>query len=222
MTYPILQRWLKEAIQERTPVTPTRLVIHSTANPGASDENHFLWLDAARRHGWANYYLDHDSISQVVPEGLKAPAQGPTYNAMSLSIELCEPATTLPWAEQVRRFDETWKRGVWLSADILFRHGWPITAMVGHFEVSQQVPNETDHTDPLPFFKRFGKTWTDWRADVAKALEERKRGYPTEAPEWKWQAVRDLVGMGLLHDMRHPLQPVEWWELALMLARVRQ
>lgn len=219
--YPILVRHLRPDILVREPVTPNCLVIHSTANPGATDEAHYKWLDGARRHGWANYYLDWDSISQLVPEGMLAPAQGPTFNARALSIELCEPPTNIPLAEQRQMFEEVWRRGVWLAADILFRYGWELHQMLSHADVSRMHPTETDHTDPIAFFARFGRTWAQFQAAVADALEERHRDHPDAEP-WQYDPVRRLQEAGLLHDLRHPRQPVEWWELGFMLERIRE
>lgn len=218
--YPIFVRHLRDEIQERKPIRPARLVIHSTANPGATDEDHFRWLDGARRHGWANYYLDHDSISELVPEGMLAPAQGPTANSDSISIEMCEPATTLPWAEQVRQFQETWNRAVWLSADILHRYGWGVDKLYAHFEISQLYPKETNHTDPQGFFARYGRSWVQFKAEVAQLLEEMHSQYPKPA-DWQYEPMQWLQQEGLLHTMRHPRQPVEWWELGYMLQRIK-
>lgn len=211
MSYPIFRRLLHPDIQVRTPIRPGRLVIHSTANPGVSDENHFKWLDKARQHGWANYYLDWDSISAVVEEGMLAPAQGATANQDSISIELCEARTHL-------EFIEVWNRGVWLSADILFRYGWSMNDMQGHFEISRQYPQETDHTDPEPYFRRFGRTWANFKADVQVLLDSMRATYPEAAP-WQYEAVKALQAQGLLNDLRHPRQTVEWWEMAFMIQR---
>lgn len=219
--YPIVVRHLRDDIQVREPLRAEGLVVHSTANPGATDEDHFKWLDAARRHGWTHYFVDWDSISQIVPEGLVAPGQGPTANGTRLSMELCEPSTKLPWAEQVRQFNEVWARGVWLAADIMFRYGWGMDRLEDHATVSKRHPNETDHVDPGPFFARFGRTWGQFVDAVREQLAKLRRGYPEAAP-WQYDPVRRLQEAGLLHDLRHPRQPVEWWELGFMLERVRE
>lgn len=214
----ILERLLRDELQERIPLRATRLVIHSTANPGATDETHFKWLDADRRHGWAHYYLDWDSISQLVPEGLIAPAQGPTANQDSISIELCEPASNIPAAEQRRLFDAVWARGAWLAADILLRYGWGIDRLQNHADITQQNPTETDHTDPLPLLRRFGKTWAQFVYAAAKLVDEGRQQYPAAAP-WQESLIDQMVAAGQLNQRRHPLQPVVWWELAAMLQR---
>lgn len=206
MAYQIFERFIREAIQERIPLKARRLVIHSTANPGATDEAHFTWLDGARRHGWAHYYLDWDSISQLVPEGFVAPAQGPTANRDSISIEICEGTTR-------EQFDEAWKRAVWLAADILHRYAWSIDAMVSHADISRLYPRETDHTDPIPYFARWGRTWDQFRADVAAALEGMRSYLPAE--RWQEEYIDQLMQAGLLSQRRHPNEPTVWWELAV-------
>lgn len=211
--YPILQNWLRESIQDLVPVVPTCFVVHSTANPGVGDEAHVRWLNTARQHGWANYYGDHDSIRMVVPEGWRAPAQGPTYNLQALSYEMCEPGRDLSWDEQVRRFHETWNRAAWTAAETCFRFGWGIYQVISHAEVSAKVPNETDHTDPIAFFARYGRTFEDFRADVGALLEELNGAYP-EAADWQDGYIIGLMNAGYLSQRRHPNQPVIWWEMA--------
>lgn len=206
MAYQVLQRFLKDGIQERTPLRARRLVVHSTANPGVGDESHFSWLDGARRHGWTHYYLDWDSISQLVPEGFVAPAQGLTANRDSISFEICEGTTQA-------QFDEAWKRAVWLAADILNRYGWGIDAMVSHVDISRLYPQETDHTDPLGYFARWGRTWEQFKADVAAALES-MRSYPPAAP-WQEAYIDQLMQEGLLSQRRHPNGSAVWWEVAV-------
>lgn len=216
--YQILQRFLRPEIQIRQALQPDRLVIHSTANPGAGDEAHFQWLDGERRHGWGTYYLDHDSISQLVPEGLVAPAQGPTMNRRALSIEICEPSRDLPLEERQRRFNEAWARAVWLSADIAFRWGWDLHAILSHYQVSQMYPAETDHTDPVGFFNQYGRKWVDFLGDVEAELHVRRSEY-TPAHPYQSGFMDELLATGLIADRRHPRQPVEWWELAAVVTR---
>lgn len=213
MAYSVLERFLREDLQERVPLVTKRLVVHSTANPGVGDEAHFKWLDGARRHGWAHYYLDWDSISQLVPEGFVAPAQGPTANRDSISIEICEAADG-----RHDLFIEAWNRAVWLSANILRRHGLTTSALFSHADISRLYPQDTDHTDPIGFFSRFGRTWANFVADVQTSMQS---PWPS-AETWQEQAITDLLQTGLLQQRRHPNQPVLWWELALMLQRVRQ
>jgi hypothetical protein len=213
--YQVFDRLLQEELQDRIPLEAKRLVIHSTANPGVGDEAHFKWLNQARRHGWAHYYLDWDSISRLVPEGMVAPAQGPTANRDSISIEICEAP-----AGQTDEFLEAWERAVWLAADILDRYGWETDVLFSHADISKRYPAETDHTDPIAYFAQFGRSFSDFTADVAAALKQRRELPPAE--DWQEQLIDQLITEGLLTERRHPNQPVVWWELAAMLLRVRQ
>lgn len=209
--YQVLQRFLKEDVQERIPLRAKRLVIHSTANPGATDEGHFNWLDSARQHGWAHYYLDWDSISQLVPEGFVAPANGTTANKDSLSFEICEGTTE-------GQFKEAWNRAVWLAADILHRYGWTVEQMVSHADISRLYPQDTDHTDPIGYFERWGRSWWQFRTEVASALGQ-LNGYP-KASEWQEGTIDQLMQAGLLSQRRHPNEPVVWWELATQMLKL--
>lgn len=213
--YQVLQRFLQEDLQERTPLTATRLVAHSTANPGATDEGHFRWLDSARQHGWAHYYLDWDSISQLVPEGFVGPANGPTANADSISFEMCEPAAG---PNATAQFLQVWNRAVWLAADILHRYGWGIDRLFSHADISRLYPQDTDHQDPIAFLAQYGRTWDQFKSDVATALFGIGR-LPTPAP-WQDVLMDQMLQAGLLQQRRHPMQPVLWWELAAVALRL--
>lgn len=216
--YPILTNWLRESIQDLEPILPEVFVIHSTANPGAGDEMHVKWLNGARQHGWANYYLDHDSIRQVVPEGWRAPAQGPTYNRKALSLEMCEPATSLPWEEQMRRFEETWRRAVWLVAHTCHMYGWGTDRVISHAQISRELPGETDHTDPLGYFERYGRTWGMFESAVQTQLDKLNGVLPKAEP-WQDTYQTVLMDRGLLAQRRHALQTVAWWEMSAVLVK---
>lgn len=216
--FEVLERFLDDTILEKKPLRAEFLVVHSTANPGASDENHFSWLNRQRRHGWAHYYLDHDSISQVVPEGFIAPAQGSTMNQKAISMEICEPPTNLPWAEQVRLFTLTWEKATWLAADILFRKEWAIDRVLSHNQVSKMYPKETDHTDPIGFFARYGKTWDDFLKDVEAELKAMDA--PPPAAAWQQELMDEFLATGIITQARPPRQTVEWWELGAVATRL--
>jgi hypothetical protein len=211
--YQILERLLKDELQERIPLQARYLVIHSTANPSVGDEAHFKWLDSARQDGWAHYYLDWDSISQLVPEGLVAPAQGPNGNKAAISIEICEGTSQA-------QFDEAWKRAVWLAADIMHRYNWPMGCLYSHADITKMYPQDTDHTDPIAFFQKFGKRWEDFIQDVRAQLDILNRTYPPADP-WREDIITELMKTGLLSQRRHPNQPVLWWEEATMLLKLR-
>lgn len=217
--YPILTNWLRESIQDLEPIVPECFVVHSTANPGAGDEAHVKWLNSARQHGWANYYGDHDSIRQVVPEGWRAPAQGPTYNRKAISYEMCEPAMSLPWSEQLRRFQETWKRAVWCAAWTLWRYGWGTDKLIAHFQISRELPGETDHMDPIEFFRRYTRSWDDFVTEVGALLDEMNGALP-KAAAWQEALITQMLDAGLLSQRRHPLEPVEWWELSAIALKL--
>lgn len=222
--YQILDRELDDDILQKEPLTPTGWVVHSTANPrkGAGDEMHFKWLNRERRHGWAHYYGDHDSISRLVSEGFIAPAQGETFNLKALSYEMCEPDLGLPYFKQLEMFQETWNRAVWTIADGCHRWGWTVDQVLNHADVSRMHPDETDHTDPLAFFQRYGKTWMDFKGDVHRSLEVFHMEHPPLGPNegWKQEYIDTLMAKGLLSTRRHPNQPLLWWEYAAMMLKI--
>jgi len=66
------------------------------------------------------------------------------------------------------KFQEVWKRGVWLAFYICNKYGFDPTNIEQfntHNWVSQKW-KETDHTDPIWYFSEHGKTWEDFVNDV--------------------------------------------------------
>ncbi|MHB9054260.1 MAG: peptidoglycan recognition protein family protein [Thermoleophilia bacterium] len=149
------------------PLVPQGFEIHSTATPGATDENEQAYFDSGDREASANFVLDWDSITMMVPENEVSWAAGYTANHRYEQAELCEPADGDP--DGLRKFQEVWNRAVWLTASRCIAHGWGSDRVVSHNQTSQMF-GETDHTDPVGFFARYGRTWQQFLDAVAAAI----------------------------------------------------
>lgn len=136
------------------------LAVHSTANPGATARNHRdLWS-----RGWdyaVHYTSDWREAYHTVPDNRLCWQVGngnPTY----VGIEICE-------ATNKADFD----RGIQIAADvcaqILKKHGWGIDRMHPHQWFSQTYGG-SDHTDPYPYFSRWGYSWNQFVALVKSKL----------------------------------------------------
>ncbi len=90
----------------------------------------------------------------MIPENEVAWHGGPTANSKFLSAEMCEPAGNDP-----DKFQEVWNRTVWLVADACVRYGWSTGPDVFSHRGISAMYHETDHTDPIGFLAKYGKTW---------------------------------------------------------------
>jgi N-acetylmuramoyl-L-alanine amidase CwlA len=206
--YPITQDFLqvgKEHNRPGTPLAPQGLTVHETATPGASSSNESAYFHNAYREASAHFFVDYSAIVQIIPENEIAWHAGPTANHRDLSVELCH--FTDP-----EKFQETWKRGVWLAADICLRYGFDpgnIYQMHTHAWVSETW-GETDHTDPIGYFTAHGKSWADFVAAVINEMEEISMAKLIDKyPNWYdlgVQALKNLEARGVFNSSEQHIE----------------
>lgn len=142
--------------------TPQYLVIHSTANPGATAWNHVQYWQRLGNNTlmtqWVCDWTGEGTVYQVAPGNAITWHVG-NGNRHSVGIEICEGATR----EQVDKSIDT--AAQW-AAYYLESRGWGIDRMVSHDE-ARILWGGTDHTDPNPYFKRWGYTWQGFENKVA-------------------------------------------------------
>lgn len=186
---------------------PLGVVIHETANPGATDENHFKYFNSGYRGASAHAFVDWDSITQTIPWNEIAWHAGRTANKKFIGIELCHPKTH----DEVK-FKEVWSRGVWLTAyvftNILKINKVTKDNILSHYDISLKW-KETTHVDPIGYFKEYGKSMDNFRNDVQTEIDKMlkitkstsyKRGIVTasvlnvrDAPSLKGKIIGKLI-----------------------------
>lgn len=143
-------------------LAPSFLAVHSTANPGATAKNHRdLW---SRGYDYAVHYTsDWNEAYHTVPDNRLCWQVG-NGNPTCVGIEICE-------ATNKADFD----RGIQIAADvcaqILRKHGWGVDRMHPHQWFSN-VYGGSDHTDPYPYFARWGYSWDKFVALVKNKLNK--------------------------------------------------
>jgi len=161
MAYEITQNFITQNRSGRI-LKPIGIVLHETATPGATDENEQSFYNSGNRQASAHAFVDYDSITQCIPWLEQAWHAGPTANRNYIGIELCHYDDCL-------KFPQVWNRAVWLFAwvhvNILKLTTVTKDNLMSHAEVSAKW-HETDHTDPVSYFKQFGKTVDDFRVAV--------------------------------------------------------
>lgn len=209
MNYQISERLISRN-RSYQPLSPQGFVIHATDDQGATDENEQNYFNSGDRKASAHYFADWDSITRTVPESERAWHAGPTANSKFLSVEMCEPTGNDP-----AKFQEVWKRTVWLVADACVRYGWNTKDNVFSHRGISAMYHETSHTDPIGFLAQYAKTW----ADLLAAIDAEIRNIRNPKQE-RTDIVENLViysGEGdlgaafLLRDkLRCPMIPKEY------------
>lgn len=138
------------------------LVIHETANPGASAYNHtLLW---SRNDTYAVHHvmeLDGSTVYNTVPENRLCWHVG-NGNYATIGIELAH-------ATNAADFSKQWNEAVKWAGDELRAHGWDTSRLLSHYEAAQRWGG-SDHTDPNGYFRAYGKTWYEFKQAVAAYL----------------------------------------------------
>lgn len=143
---------------------PGYLVVHETANPGASAANHVTyWRNNQPNVTMAHYVMEldgsvvyhtqrDDTIAWHVGNG----------NYATVGIELAHATNS---ADAARQFDEA---AQW-CADYLSVRGWGIDRLLSHSEC-RWIWGGTDHTDPDGYFAKYGRSWAQFEGLVSSKM----------------------------------------------------
>lgn len=143
-------------------VSPRYLVVHSTANPGASAANHVKYW--SNNPAYAVHYvmdLDGSVVYQTMSTSSKAWHVG-NGNAYTYGIELCE-------ATNAKDFESQWAEAVKWCGDQLKARGWSVAHLLSH-DQCRTMWGGTDHTDPNAYFQKWGHSWSEFKSDVEAYL----------------------------------------------------
>lgn len=157
--YSIIENLITSKNRPHLALRPVGLVYHATATPGAGDEAEREYFQSHDVESSAHYFVDWDSITRIVPEDEVAWHAG-AYGNNCLSMELCEPKGHDP-----EKFEQVWRRGVWLGRDICQRRGFDAGQVLSHDYISR-VFGGTDHSDPVAFFAQYGRTCEQFVAEM--------------------------------------------------------
>lgn len=144
-------------------ISPSYLVIHETADPGATaDQLMAYWRN--NPNAYVVHYtmdLDGDIVYHAMADNRKAWHVG-NGNSYTVGIELCH-------ATNQSDFDKQWNEAVKWAGDYLHKRGWSVNQMISHNEARLKWGG-TDHTDPNSYFESYGKSWAQFKADVASYM----------------------------------------------------
>lgn len=145
-------------------ISPSYLVIHETADPGATaDDLMAYWHN--NPDAYVVHYtmdLDGDVVYHAMNDNRKAWHVG-NGNAYTVGIELCH-------ATNKSDFNKQWQEAVKWAGDYLHKKGWGIDRLLCHNDCRLKWGG-TDHTDPISYFERYGKSWSQFKAAVASYMK---------------------------------------------------
>ena len=135
------------------------LVIHETANPGASAYNHTIYWSSNPAYS-VHYVMELDGsvVYHTMPDWSLAWHVG-NGNRYTVGIELAH-------AISQSQFDSQWAEAVKWAGDYLNSQGWGIDRLLSHNDCRLRWGG-TDHTDPVGYFEQFGKSWDQFKSEVA-------------------------------------------------------
>lgn len=138
------------------------LVIHETANPGASARNHVSYWSGNDTYVVHHVMeLDGSVVYNTVAENRLCWHVG-NGNPYTIGIELAHATNATDFANQ-------WAEAVKWTGDELRAHGWDTSRLLSHYEAAQRWGG-SDHTDPNGYFQSYGKSWREFKQAVASYL----------------------------------------------------
>ena len=143
-------------------IAPQYLVVHETANAGASAANHVKLY--SRGYSYAVHYvaeLDGSTIYHTMRDDRKSWSVG-RGNPYVVSIEMAH-------ATNAQDFYEQYSQVAQWCANYLKGRGWGIDRLLSHNDCRLRWGG-TDHTDPIGYFKTYGRSWSDFKALVSKYM----------------------------------------------------
>lgn len=177
MSYSVKQMFISKN-RPKEPFTNLKgLVIHSTANIGATALNHFSYWNNADRQSSVHSIADWigEEILQLIPETEIAWHTGNYQgNREWLGHEMCE-------TNDPAQFEIVWNKTVWFVADVCIRHGWNVKDNVwSHNGLRTMYPGIT-HTDPYGYLVRMDRSWQQLCDAIEGEIRRRRATIPSRS-----------------------------------------
>lgn len=159
------------------------LVIHETAEPNATAVMHLNYWSHTPKYA-VHYVADwEDTIYHAVKDDRLCWHVG-NGNRYCVGIELCH-------ATNREDFERVWANAVEFAAWYLNARGWGLDRLISHNDATNRWGG-SDHTDPIDYFEDFGKSWGQFKQEVADAME----GKPEPEPKKETDIVQYVYNGG--------------------------
>ena len=108
-------------------------------------------------------FIDDTGVYEFAPSDMACWHIGDSWgNKNCIGYELCE-------LETAEEFKKVWENAASHYADLCGKYDLPPERVIGHFEAHEKG-FASNHSDPEPYFARFGKTMKDFRAEVSARM----------------------------------------------------
>ena len=153
---------------------PTWVVVHSSGNPNASLESEIAYMAKNQDNAFTQAWAGHNKIVEIANTDYPAWGAGRTANRYAVQIEVTEDKR-LSKAQKLQAID---REAFWVSVQCVY-YGIPLNRVYSHADISRMYPQDTNHTDPIAFFKSAGVSWSAFMAQVKKYHDILKAGGDT-------------------------------------------
>ncbi|MDD7759091.1 MAG: hypothetical protein PT939_06555 [Aerococcus suis] len=140
---------------------PTWTVTHSSGNPNASVDSEINYMTNNYKRAFTHAWVGHNKIVEIANTDYPCWGAGPTANGRAVQIEVTEDKN-LTNKQKLQAIDRQ-------AFYIAVQHAYyeiPLSRMYSHADISAMYPNDTNHTDPIAYFKKAGTTWTEYKNQV--------------------------------------------------------
>ena len=142
---------------------PTWVVVHSSGNPNAGIDSEIAYMTRNQDNAYTNAWAGHNKIVEIANTDYRCWGAGRTANKYAVQIEVTEDKR-LTKAQKLQAID---REAFWVAVQCAY-YGIPLSKVYSHADISRMYPQDTNHTDPIAFFKSVGVSWSSFKAQVKK------------------------------------------------------
>ena len=142
---------------------PTWVVVHSSGNPNAGIDSEIAYMAKNQDNAFTNAWAGHNKIVEIANTDYRCWGAGRTANKYAVQIEVTEDKR-LSKAQKLQAID---REAFWVAVQCAY-YGIPLNKVYSHADISRMYPQDTDHTDPIAFFKSVGVSWSAFKGQVKK------------------------------------------------------
>ena len=153
---------------------PTWVVVHSSGNPNAGLDSEIAYMTRNQNNAFTQAWAGHNKIVEIANTDYPAWGAGRTANKYAVQIEVTEDKR-LSKTQKLQSID---REAFWVAVQCAY-YGIPLNKVYSHADISRMYPQDTDHTDPIAFFKSVGVSWSQFKSQVKKYHDVLKAGGDT-------------------------------------------
>ena len=142
---------------------PTWVVVHSSGNPNASIDSEIAYMTRNQDNAYVQAWCGHNKIVEIANTDYRCWGAGRTANKYAVQIEVTEDKR-LSKAQKLQAID---REAFWVAVQCAY-YNIPLNKVYSHADISRMYPQDTNHTDPIAFFKSVGVSWSQFKAQVKK------------------------------------------------------